>query len=265
MKIALIQLNTAWESKKTNIERAEFFVENAAKEKCDAAVLPEMFSTGFSMNISSIAEEGYGETASALSGMAKRYGINLIAGFPIKSPAEDKARNLAAVYDRKGFLNAVYTKIHPFSYADEDKYYAAGANTSVFKMDGTPCSVFICYDLRFPEVFRSIAKEVQAVFVIANWPSSRKEHWDVLLRARAIENQCFVIGANRTGTDGNGVHYPGASAVIGPSGNVICTGNDTEEFLSVEINPGEAAEVRSKYPFLKDMRFFNPYDSGKIE
>ncbi len=254
MKIALIQLNIAWESKKTNYEKAEFFARRAAEKKCDVVVFPEMFNTGFSMNVSAIAESENGETNLVLSEIAKKYGMYLIAGFPVKKQDEEKGRNIAVVYDRRGIRIAAYTKMHPFSFLNEDKYYAAGDNTVTFDINGMPCSVFICYDLRFPEAFRRVAKKVHAIFVIANWPSSRKDHWETLLKARAIENQCFVIGVNRTGTDGNGIHYPGASHIFDPSGNDILCGNDKEEFLSGEINPSEVAEIRSKFPFLKDMR-----------
>ncbi|MGQ3684423.1 MAG: carbon-nitrogen family hydrolase [Candidatus Loosdrechtia sp.] len=255
MKIALVQLDIRWESKKINGERAEEFIKKASHEKCDIVVFPEMFNTGFSMNIPTIVEDESGETASVLSDMAKRYEINLIAGFPAKASDGKKGKNLAVVFDRKGERIARYVKIHPFSFASEDQHYTAGNDTVIFNIEGMSASIFICYDLRFPEVFRSIAKDVQAIFVIANWPSSRKEHWVTLLKARAIENQCFVIGVNRTGTDGNGIHYPGASRVIDPSGMEICSGNDADEFTTCMINPLQVAETRARFPFLSDMRF----------
>ena len=255
MKIALIQLDIEWEAKEENYKRAEFFAERASREKCDIIIFPEMFNTGFSMNVSAIAEEGNGKTNSALSEMAQKYGIYIIAGFPIKEPSEAKGRNIAAVYDRKGKRITSYTKMHPFSLLDEDKYYAAGSDTVTFDIDGMTSGVFICYDLRFPEIFRKVAGDVQAIFVIANWPASRREHWETLLKARAIENQCFIIGVNRTGTDGNGIHYPGASRVFDPSGNAVCAGNDKDEFIVCEFDPAKAVETRSRFPFLKDMRF----------
>jgi len=254
MKIALIQLNIEWESKKTNYEKAESFAKKAAEEKCDVIVFPEMFNTGFSMNVPAIAEDENGETNLVLSEIAKKYSIYLIAGFPVKKQDEEKGRNIAGVYDRRGIRIAAYTKIHPFSFSGEDKYYIAGSDTVIFDIDGIPSSIFICYDLRFPEVFRKVAKNVQVIFVIANWPSSRKEHWEALLKARAIENQCFIIGVNRIGTDGNGITYSGASHIFDPSGNDILCGNDKGEFLAGKINIADVTEVRSKFPFLKDMK-----------
>jgi len=254
MKIALIQLNIAWESRKINYEKAESFTKKAAGQNCDIIVFPEMFNTGFSMNLSIIADEGIGETTSVLSELSKKYNINLIAGFPIKAPVEEKGRNMAVIYDRKGMLIATYTKMHLFSPAGEDKYYIAGNYTVVFSIDGMPASIFICCDLRFPEIFRSVAEDVQAIFVIANWPAERKGHWETLLKARAIENQCFIIGVNRIGIDGNGINYPGASHIIDPSGNDICSGSEIDEFLVCEFNPSEVGNIRSKFPFLKDKK-----------
>lgn len=256
MKIALVQLDIRWESKKTNYKRAEEFIQKASHEKCDIVVFPEMFNTGFSMNVSAIVEDKDGETAAMLSGMAKRYEINLIAGFPVKAFGDKKGKNIAVVFNRSGKNIASYIKIHPFSFATEDQYYVAGNDTVIFNIEGMSSGIFICYDLRFPEVFRSIAKDVQAIFVIANWPASRKEHWVTLLKARAIENQCFVIGVNRTGTDGNEIYYPGDSRVFSPLGIELCSGNNTDEFLTCIINPNEVTEIRAKFPFLNDMRIF---------
>ena len=254
MKIALVQLNIKWESKEANYKNAEEFIKIALREGCDIVILPEMFNTGFSMNVSSIAEED-GRTHSVLSRLSKQYNMNLIAGFPIKSIHQEKAENIAVVYDRKGGLIARYSKLHPFSFAEEDKYYIAGADTVIFNVEGISASIFICYDLRFPEVFRRVAKDVQIIFIIANWPSSRKEHWETLLKARAIENQCFIVGVNRTGRDGNKIQYPGKSCIFDPSGKEICSGDNKKEFITCEINPQEVNEVRARFPFLKDMRF----------
>ncbi len=250
MKTALIQLNSVWESKKANLERAAFFTGKAAQEKCDVIIFPELFSTGFSMNIPVIAEDGYGETASYLSSIARENAINLIAGFAMKTPGEERARNMAVVYDRKGRPDATYTKTHSFPLSQEVERFIEGTERVVFNIDAMPSSVFICYDLRFPELFRDVAGRVKAIFVIANWPSKRKDHWETLLKARAIENQCFVIGVNRTGVDGNGIVYPGASRIFGPFGNTVCSGDDTEEFITCEFDPVETDRVRSAFPFL---------------
>jgi len=254
MKIALIQLNTAWEAKEANYAKAERFFKKAARESCDLIVFPEMFNTGFSMNISAVAEDEGGETTQVLSHLAKKYGLYALAGLAEKAPGRKKPKNIAAAFDRNGAIVAKYAKMHPFSFAKEDRYFSPGNTRVIFHIEDVPVSVFICYDLRFPEIFRDIARGVQMIFVLANWPDSRKDHWETLLKARAIENQCFVIGVNRTGKDGNGIRYPGASHIFDPLGNDICAGGPKEQFLVCEIDPEEVVRVRSQFPFLNDMR-----------
>jgi omega-amidase len=256
MKIALIQLNITVDAKQTNYKRAESFIKEAAQEACDVAVLPELFSTGYSKDISVMADKE-GETASVLAKLAKEHNMNLIAGFTEKAIGSEKANNVAAVYNRQGELVTKYTKIHPFSFTKEDHYFTSGDRLVTFDLEGIPSGIFICYDLRFPEIFRSIAKNVYLIFIVANWPTSRKEHWETLLKARAIENQCFVIGVNRTGTDHQGLHFPGASHIFDPWGKAICSGNETEELLSADIDPDEVTRVRTTFPFLQDMRPFH--------
>lgn len=253
MKIALVQLDIQWESKKVNYCHAEEFIKKASYEGCDIVVFPEMFNTGFSMNISAIAEDEDGETSLLLSRLARKYNVNLIAGYPVTSAYPGRGRNQAVVYDRQGTLVARFVKLHSFAFANEDQYYSAGNKVVTFDIEGMASSIFICFDLRFPEVFRRIAKNVQAIFVLANWPSVRTEHWEALLKARAIENQCFVIGVNRTGRDGNGIDYSGKSKIFGPLGHEICSGSETEELLIGEILPNEVIEIRKRFPFLNCM------------
>jgi predicted amidohydrolase len=254
VKVAMVEMDIAWESKEANLARAREFVKKASEEKCDIVVFPEMFASGFSMNVTAIAEEEHGETSTLFSGLAREYGLNLIAGLAIKKAGEARARNCALAYDRSGRLLANYSKQYPFTFAGEDRHYAAGTDSVLFSVDGMPSSVFICYDLRFPEAFRSVARDVHAIFVIANWPSSRIDHWETLLRARAVENQCFVIGVNRTGSDGNGITYPGASHVYDPLGKDIPSVRIQEELLTAEFDPREVIRIREQFPFLSDMR-----------
>jgi predicted amidohydrolase len=254
MKIALLQTDIFWESKEKNIEKAEFYLEKAFHNNCDIAVLPEMFTTGFSMNISKIAEDENSFTNRALKEFAKKYRMYLVAGYVIKDKSMGKGRNVAVIYNRKGQKIALYTKIHPFSYAKENKYYLPGEDVAIFKIDNIPSSVFICYDLRFPEIFRKVAKNVYVIFVIANWPFSRIEHWNTLLKARAIENQCYVVGVNRVGIDGNNITYNGSSQIISPLGEIIVKANEKERLMFGEIYPEIVKETRMKFPFLKDIK-----------
>jgi predicted amidohydrolase len=254
MKIALAQMDIEWEDKDKNLSKAENFIKKASESGCDIISFPEMFTTGFSMNVQEIGEPLSGESVKTLSGLAKDYDINIIGGVVVLPDGGNKGHNSSLVFDRNGCLLAEYIKNHPFSFANEDKFYEAGTNTGIFDVNGLLSSVFICYDLRFPELFRKVARQVQAIFVIANWPLSRKDHWETLLKARAIENQCFLIGVNRVGKDGNGIEYHGSSMIFDPSGNIPCRGGSGEHLLICEIDPEETNAVRAHYPFLRDMK-----------
>lgn len=251
MRIGLFELNIEWESRDTNYERVSALAEIAALSGCDVVVLPEMFNTGFSMNIHRIGEEIEGTADAFLSRISRLYRINIVAGFPVKRKGEDKGRNIAAIYNREGVRIAEYSKINLFTPLKEHIHYMPGSGTIVFSIDGIPSSVFICFDLRFPEIFRSVARDVQMIFVLANWPSSREDHWSTLLKARAIENQCFVVGVNRRGIDGNNIHYSGKSGIFGPMGEEMKLKSISGELLIGTINPEEVINIRSRYPFLK--------------
>ena len=255
MRIGLIQLNIGSEAKQANHESAAALVQQAAQLGCDVAVFPELFDTGFSQNITTIAATG-DDTAVFLSNLAQTHHINLIAGYAESVSGSEKVNNVAIVYNQEGNLIVKYVKIHPFTFAREDRYFSPGDKIVTFKLADVPSGVFICYDLRFPEVFRSIAKMVHMIFVVANWPTSRKDHWLTLLKARAIENQCFVIGVNRTGISQQGLHFPGASAVFDPFGHEICRGSETETTVIVDIDVHEVTQIRREFPFLEDMRPF---------
>ncbi len=254
MKVATISLDIRWQDIEANLRRAEEFVIQAKADGCDVVVFPEVFNSGFIANMAKCCEPPNCRTYQSLQQFSLNYLINIIAGFSEKSPNR-KANNLALAFDHYGQEVARYSKIHPFNYANEGKYFASGDETVTFEIANTKCAVFICYDLRFPEVFRQVAKEVEVIFVIANWPDTRELHWQQLLIARAIENQCFVVGVNRTGDDGTGLKFNGASMVIDPSGEVLLQTNQTSEYDFCDIDTTEVAKVRKKFPFLDDMRF----------
>lgn len=249
MRVSLIQTDTQWESPAANIDKARGFISRAASEGAAIAILPEMFSTGFSMKAHSVAGA---EATEKLSSLASENNISIIAG--VAAPLREKGLNKALVIDKSGELIAQYSKMHPFSFAGEDKHYAAGDGPVVFELGGEGSSVFICYDLRFPEVFRTVARDVKVIYVLANWPASRQEHWHALLKARAIENQCFVAGVNRVGRDGNGIEYAGGSCLYGPFGEEIFLAGDRENAYTVELDLSLVDSTRVKYPFLNDMR-----------
>lgn len=220
MKIATVSLNQEWEDKAANKKRCEKYIEKASLRKADIIIFPEMTLTGFSMNIEKTAERfKNSETVEWFRNEAKKHKINIVFGYTRK--VKQKANNDCVVVNRKGNIEAVYTKIHPFSYAGEDKYFISGKEIVMFNINGTNIGLTICYDLRFPEIYQGLSKKSLVIINIANWPDKRKEHWETLLKARAIENQVFMIGVNRTGKDGKGNKYAKSTKVFGPNGKLI--------------------------------------------
>lgn len=250
MKIGIVQFDIAWEDKEENFRRIKKLIPE--RVDCDIIVLPEVFNTGFSMN-PQVAEERGGKTERFLSGLASSLNTKVLAGYVVNS--KGKLKNTAALFSEKGEKIASYSKIHLFSPLGEDKVFIRGNRTVLFKINKTPCSVFICYDLRFPEIFRKVAEKVKVIFLIANWPQSRAEHWKCLLMARAIENQCFVVGVNRVGEDLNAIRYSGDSIVFDPWGNEIFNAFNKEGFFELKLDTNRVKEIREKFPFLKDRRF----------
>ena len=254
MKIATISLNIAWQDIEKNLVQAEKFILKAKNDSCDVVVLPEVFNTGFITDIGKFAEPPKGRTYQTLKNLASKNSINIVAGISEKTN-NAKASNVAVVFDKSGHELAKYSKLHPFNFANEGKYFDAGDDIITFELEGTACSVFICYDLRFPEVFRQVSKDVEVIFVVANWPNSRQRHWEALLIARAIENQCYVVGVNRIGKDGVGQKFNGSSMVIDPLGEVLLQTNKTNEYSVCDLSLSKVAMIREKFPFLSDMRF----------
>jgi len=252
MKIASIQLNIVWQNRQENLHRAEKFIQQAKMDACDLVVLPEMFNSGFSMNSAAVAERPDGLSSQKLSKLAKKHHINIIAG--LTQIKDNLASNIALVINRQGIIKAKYIKNYPYSHAGEDKSYMTGNQQVVFELDEVKASIFICYDLRFPELFRNVAKQVQVIFVIASWPETRQDHWQTLLKARAIENQCFVVGVNRIGKDGNGLNYIGGSQVFDPSGVNLSRGGKEQEYLVTELELSKVNIIRQELPFLQDMK-----------
>ena len=254
MKVAAISLNIAWQDIDKNLERAEEFILQAKTDGCDVVVFPEVFNTGFIAEVGKYAESPHSKTYQTLQQLALTHSINIVAGASEKE-ANEKAHNIALVFDDHGNEEAKYSKLQPFNYANEGKYFAPGDKSVIFGLAGVPCSVFICYDLRFPEIFRQVAREVEVIFVIANWPYTRELHWQNLLIARAIENQCFIVGVNRIGDDGVGLKFHGASMVIDPLGKILMQTDEKTEYEVCEFDTSEVVKVRKKFPFLDDIRF----------
>jgi predicted amidohydrolase len=212
-----------------------------------------MFATGFSMHVDVIAEATDGPTHSFLSALARETESFVVGGIVTRA-ADGRGLNNAVVYDPAGRLLTCYAKLHPFSYAGETKHYQSGDGIVLFAWHDLRVAPFVCYDLRFPEVFRlAVHRGAQLLLVIANWPQAREAHWLALLQARAIENQAYVVGVNRSGSDPH-VPYGGRSRIIGPRGEILAEGSAAEQVLVAEVELAPLAEYRRQFPALADRR-----------
>lgn len=261
MKILSLQFNSVWQDSAKNLEQlTSLLAENlSSRHDVDLVVLPETFHAGFSMQPQTFAESLEGDISQALSVLAKQYSVNIVAGVAQKqvrgSCHEQEIRfyNCSLVFNRQGENIASYTKQKLFSFAGENKVFKAGQRSQIVEIDGEPFALLICYDLRFPELFRILAKQVKGFIVIANWPDSRQLHWETLLQARAIENQCFVIGVNRIGQDENGLSYAGGSAVFSPLGERLAYGEKNQSAVFAQADLTQVEKVRMQFPFLNDL------------
>ncbi|HUT78691.1 MAG TPA: nitrilase-related carbon-nitrogen hydrolase [Polyangia bacterium] len=253
LRVAGLQLDVSWEDRAANFEKARRLGLRARDEGAGLVVLPEMFATGFSLDPAVTAEAPDGETPSFIKGLARELGIAVVGGY-VQKRRGGKGANLALAVDGRGAVLAEYAKTHLFTFTDEQLVHEAGAGPRSFVFDGIEASCFICYDLRFPELFRLVAGETKLVLVIASWGAARQRQWDVFLPARAAENQLYVVGVNRVGS-GGGVDYTGGSAAYDPLGRQLCHGGDQEGLIFADIDPDAVIDVRAAMPFLKDRRF----------
>ncbi|MDY6854760.1 MAG: carbon-nitrogen family hydrolase [Thermodesulfobacteriota bacterium] len=253
MNVVALQLDVVWENPKENYRRVLRYAREAADAGADVFVLPEMFATGFSMNLQVTTEKYCGETTGFLRSIAREFDMNVIGGLVLEGK-EKRGRNTALAVGRDGNAIAIYTKSHLIGMLKEDIYHEPGDGPQIFTLDDMDCACFICYDLRFPELFRLVADNCSLVFVIASWPSVRHYHWDMLLKARAIENQNYVVGVNRIG-EGGGITFAGGTMICSPLGDVIAHGGDKEGLILGDVNQRTVKEIRCQMPFLNDRRF----------
>ncbi len=254
MNVIGLQLDIAWENKPANYAKVRRLLTDAGPEKDSLVVLPEMFATGFSMNTEVVAEPYGGPTEQFLAGAAREFGICLVAGVAMRG-RDGRARNKALGFSPAGDLLTFYAKMHPFTPGGESEHYAAGEQPVVFRWGDCAVSPFICYDLRFPEIFReaAAAHRPELFTVIASWPEKRIQHWVRLLQARAIENQAYVVGVNRVGSDPY-YSYTGRSVIVDPQGEVLADAGETEGCIRAQLDLGGLRKYREGLPFLADMK-----------
>ena len=279
IRISLVQPEIFFEQKDRNLKQAEAVIKEEVKAGTDLVLLPEMSFTGYSMDTRKVGEvpvtQGAGSSVTQGAGssvtqgaeasvgseqtstlnrvrdLARRYGLAIGFGW-VALPPGDLAENRYTIVDREGRVVNEFTKLHPFSYAGEDRYFRGGAGPVRYEISGIPFTTMICYDLRFPEEFREVAGDVHAAVIPANWPASRSEHWKTLLRARAIENQIYIFAVNCVGTM-DGQKYSGDSCVICPDGRVADMLSGKAGVLRYRFTDDTEA-YREAFPVLKDRR-----------
>ena len=253
MQLIACQFDIQWENREANFDTIRRLLADANIQSGALIVLPEMFSSGFSMNVDRIAEDNPSQTESFLSEIAQQHESWVLGGLAYRLNDRNGSNELS-VFGPKGQCIGHYQKNHCFSYTGESDHYEAGEDILLFDWHGFTVCPTICYDLRFPELFRRGVKAGANLFpVIANWPDTRLHHWSTLLKARAIENQAYVIGVNRTGSDPT-FNYPGYSAIIDPHGNEIALADNTESCTESEISLETVTEWREEFHALDDIK-----------
>lgn len=253
MKIALVQMDIEEKNKSKNIEHGLELLRKATVNK-DVVVMPEIWTTGYSLgHIKEEAETLDGQVISAIQKIARANKCNVVAGsMPMK--IGDSIYNTSVVIGRDGNILDYYSKFHLFGLFHEEKFFAAGNHLTNYQLDGLACSNAICYDLRFPEMFRHLALAgIQMIFVPAEWPTPRGEVWRLLAQARAVENHIFICAVNCTGSF-KGESFYGHSMIVSPSGKIIVEGDENEAILEGEIDLEEIVKVRSSINVLSDVR-----------
>jgi predicted amidohydrolase len=253
MHIIGCQIDSGWEDKAAIHDRVRALLDASAPARDSLVILPEMFATGFSMNVPAVTDTPARLTQDFLARAAADYGVYLLGGV-VTTGAGGRGRNQCVVYSPAGKELARYTKMQPFTLGGESRHYEAGVETCLFTCQEFKVAPFICYDLRFPEIFRIAARRgAQLIVVIASWPSPRAHHWVRLLEARAIENQAYVVGVNRCGRDPQHT-YNGESLIVDPRGQVLAHAGGDEGVISAELDLGALLDYRRALPFLEDMR-----------
>ena len=250
--VAGVQHDIVWEDPSANFAHLAPMIADAARGGARLVVCTEMFSTGFSMKTDRIAEPVDGTSVLFLVAQAREHGVWLCASLPERASERDRPFNQLVLASPAGSVHR-YAKIHPFGYGREDEHYASGDRFLTVDIEGLRCSFFVCYDLRFADEFWGLAHDTDCYVIPANWPDTRREHWMALLRARAIENQAYVVGVNRVG-DGGRLHYAGDSMIVDPLGEVLASGGNTEQIITAEVDAARVKDVRAEFPFLQDRR-----------
>jgi predicted amidohydrolase len=253
VRVAAIQHDIVWEDRDATLAALAPRVAAAAAGGARLVLLTEMFAVGFSMATARTAEPVGGPTSAWLAEQAAAHGAWVGGSVPELAPGAERPANTFVLAGPRGEQHR-YAKVHPFSYGGEDRCYARGEKPVTVDLDGLRASLAVCYDLRFADQTWEQAPTTDAYLFVANWPASRQHHWRSLLVARAIENQAYVVGVNRVGTDGNGLAYVGGSCIVDPLGALVADAGDADTEIAADVDPEVVAKVRARYPFLADRR-----------
>ncbi len=250
MRVAGLQLDIAWEQPDENMKRAAALAEDAAAAGAELLVLPEMFATGFTMRAEEMAEHAP-RVRAWISELARRLGVVVCAGYA--EPGELRPANACSIHTPADEELLHYRKVHPFTLAREPEHYEAGRTLRTVTIDGVRVTPLICYDLRFPELFRAAADATDLFVVLANWPERRSHAWRTLLQARAIDCQAWVLGVNRVGV-AEGHPHRGDTALVEPWGEVVSTLAHEPGVVHGEVDVEVVIEARAHFSFLADRR-----------
>lgn len=251
--VNLVQLDCVWENKPASHDRVRHRLEARPPAPGSLVMLPETFSTGFSTNLAATAQGEPPEDELFLAGLARQYQAYVMGGV-VHRISPDQGQNQSVTFAPDGQLVARYVKMQPFSGAGEDKIHVAGHEVVTFPWQGFTVAPFVCYDLRFPEHFRrAVDQGANLLAVIASWPVKRDRHWQILLQARAIENQAYVVGVNRCGSD-PGYYHSGRSIVVDPHGVIVADAGEQERVVTAAVELDTVLNWRRDFPALRDRR-----------
>lgn len=251
LTLGLVQYDIAWENPQENIKRIEHLL--GKKAPFDLLVLPEMWSTGFTMQPEKVAEKENGPAFQWMREQAQKYNVCICGSISFSDHQKFYNRWYCVFPD--GHTHH-YDKKHLFTYGKENEHYTPGNKTMVFELNGWRIMPIICYDLRFPAWCRN-KEDYDLLLVAANWPSPRIHHWDALIKARAIENQSYVAAVNRIGQDPTGLEYIGHSQVIDMNGQELAYSSEDEGIETVTLHKESLSKYRLQYPFLRDMDHYS--------
>jgi len=253
MKVCTAQMASTWEDPEANLGKAALLVESAKAKGADLICFPEQFVTGWSPHSTRFAEDPQGPTVSTLRALARDHALPIVGSYIQRH--DPRPLNTSVAIDSRGEVMASYAKIHPFSPGGEDTHYDPGDHISVFSVGNVRFGIAICYDLRFAPLFRAYARRegVHCILVPSAWPCTRTRAWEILIAARALDNQFYVIGCNTTGTTPVD-RYCGHSLSADPVGVVISHGGEGEELIMTDIDPARVDSARARMPVERDRR-----------